>query len=69
MFFIVIVVGDEGAITSTDAPILLLLRSEFYFGHVAIPPIVRVLDSCDIVMVVKVPSVALAPLATMLLKM
>ena len=69
LFFIVIVVWDQGAITATDASILLLLRSELYLGYEAVPPVIGVLDPCDIVVVVEDPSVALAALSTMLLKM
>ena len=69
LFFIVIVVGDEWAITTADASILLLLCSELYLGYEAIPPVIGVLDPCDIVVVVEDPSVALAALSTMLLKM
>ena len=69
MFFIVIVVGDEWAITLANAPVLLLMCNELYLGHEAIIPVVCVLDPCDIVVVVEDPSVTLATLATMLLKM
>ena len=69
LFFIVIVVGDEWAITLANAPVLLLISNELYLGHEAIVPIICVLDPCDIVMVVEDPSVTLAALATMLLKM
>ena len=69
LFLIVIFVGDKGAITFTNAPILLLMSNELYLGHKAIPPIVGVLDLCDKVLVVEDPSVTLTALSTMLLKM
>ena len=69
LFFIIIVVGDERAITTADASILLLLCSELYLGYEAIPPVIGVLDPCDKIVVVEDPSVALASLSTMLLKM
>ena len=68
LFFIVIVVGDKGAITFTNAPILLLISGELYLGHKAIPPIVGVFDLCDIVAVIEDPPVTLAAFTTMLLK-
>ena len=69
LFFTVIVVGDEWAITLANASVLLLMCNELYLGHEAIIPVVCVLDPCDIVMVIEDPSVTLAALATMLLKM
>ena len=68
LFFTVIVVGDEWAITLANAPVLLLMCNELYLSHEAIIPVVCVLDPCDIVMVVEYPSVTLAALASMLLK-
>ena len=69
LLLIRIVIGDKGAISFSDAPILVLLRSKFYLGHEAVPPVVRVFDSRDVVVVVEVPLVALSTFSSMLLKM